>query len=66
MKKLLVIMTFPCLLLFSCGSSKTEQAEKEKQDSIAAAAQADSMLRAEVAADSLKTDSAKKDSAKGK
>jgi hypothetical protein len=65
MKKVLFIMTIFCAVLFSCANNK---AEKEHQDSIAAAAQADSMLKAEVAADSLKNsaDSAKIDSKKAK
>lgn len=51
MKKLLFIITISCFVFFACSSNK---AEKEKKDSIAAAAQADSMLKAEVAADSIK------------
>jgi hypothetical protein len=50
MKKLLLIMTIVSSLFFACG---TDQAEKERQDSISAAAEADSMLRAEIAADSI-------------
>ena len=58
-------MTISCSVFFACGSN---QAEKEKQDSIAAAAQADSMLKAEVAADSIKNqaDSATMDGMKMK
>jgi len=65
MKKLLFIITISSIVFFACGSNK---AEKEKQDSIAAAAQADSILKAEVAADSIKNqaDSAKMDSMKMK
>jgi len=51
MKKLLFITFISCSMFCSCGSNN---AEKEKKDSIAAEAQADSMLKAEVASDSLK------------
>lgn len=49
-------------MLAAC-SSKNEAAE-EKQDSIEAAAKADSMLQAELAADSIATDTVKIDTVK--
>ncbi len=49
-------------MLAAC-SSKNEAAE-EKQDSIEAAAKADSMLQAELAADSIAADTAKVDTLK--
>ncbi len=54
MKKLLFVLTVFSLALFACGGPS--EAEKEKQDSIEAAAKADSMLRAELAADTAKAD----------
>lgn len=60
-------MSIPAMLLFACGNNNNEQAEKARQDSISAA-EADSMLRAEVAADSLRNsaDSSAMDSTKVK
>lgn len=63
MKKL-VFIALAATVFASCSS--TNQAEQEKKDSIAAAAKADSMLQAELAADSSKVDSAKVDTVKKK
>ncbi|HCN82807.1 MAG TPA: hypothetical protein DIT07_04195 [Sphingobacteriaceae bacterium] len=62
MKKLLFLMMFSGTILFACSSK--DQAAEDRQDSINAATKADSMLQAELAADSVKTDSAKVDSVK--
>jgi hypothetical protein len=66
MKKVLIMMAIISSVFFACGGNN--DAEKEKQDSISAAAEADSMLRAEVAADSLNNtaDSLKADSTTAK
>jgi hypothetical protein len=63
MKKLLLVITVFSLALFACGGGPSE-AEKEKQDSIEAAAKADSMLRAELATDTAKADGTKIDTVK--
>ena len=55
-------MMFSGTILFACSSK--DQAAEDRQDSINAATKADSMLQAELAADSVKTDSAKVDSVK--
>jgi uncharacterized protein YcfL len=61
MKKLLFLVMLSGSVFAACSSNK---AAEEKKDSIEAAAKADSMLHAELAADSVKTDSAKVDSVK--
>ena len=60
MKKVLFMVAISGALLVAC-SSKNE-AEKEKQDSIAAAATADSLLNATLAADSAAADTVNIDS----
>lgn len=62
MKKLLFLMMLSGSVLAACSSK--DQAAEEKQDSIEAAAKADSMLQAELAADSIATDTAKVDTLK--
>lgn len=62
MKKLLFLMMLSGSVLVACSSK--DQAAEEKQDSIEAAAKADSMLQAELAADSIATDTAKVDTLK--
>lgn len=55
-------MMLSAATLAACSSK--DQAAEEKKDSIEAAAKADSMLQAELTADSIKADSAKVDSVK--
>ena len=61
MKKLLIMAGITCALFAACASNESA-AEKEKQDSIEAAAKADSMLQAELNADTAVADSAAIDS----
>lgn len=59
MKKLLFTIFAASLAISACTNS--DQAEKARQDSIAEAAAADSMLNAAIAADTLNTDTLKAD-----
>lgn len=60
MKKLLFTIFAAVLVITACNS--TDQAEKARQDSIAEAAAADSMLNSAVTADSLSLDTITVDS----
>jgi PBP1b-binding outer membrane lipoprotein LpoB len=64
MKKLLLMIAISAAVLAGCSSKN--DAEKEKQDSIAAAATADSLLNATLAADSAVVDTANADTVKAK
>lgn len=61
MKKLIFTLFVAALSFTACTNKKAEQA---KQDSIAAAASADSMLNSATKADTMKTDTTKVDSIK--
>jgi predicted component of type VI protein secretion system len=64
MKKVLFMIAISGAVLAGCSS--TNEAEKEKQDSIAAAATADSLLNATLAADSAAADTVNIDSINAK
>ena len=61
MKKLIFTFLAAALVITACNS--VDKKEKEKQDSIAQAAQADSILNAAMQADTLSVDSLAVDSA---